>query len=286
MSYGEIESSVDSGEPVLLFEFRYGELDSHAYRYTDAEEDLDFLGKTYTAVPIECGEITASGTLDKATLTVNIFEGSGLTDIFRFRPPSSIVTLIVRHGHIGDDSEQFLVGWTGRVIGFSIEGNQTQLNCEPLGTSLKRNGLRRNWQYGCPHLLYGPQCGASKAAASSQHAVLAVSGGTITLAANWDSDARRPKYAGGLAQWTLPDGRVELRTILRIDAAGVVRLTGSASDLDPGDFVTMTLGCNHKAGVGPQPDGDCLPLHNAIQNFGGQMFIPFKNPIGITNNYY
>lgn len=288
MSFAVQETSVDQGEPILLYQFRFGPTANDVVGYTDNEQSIVRESVTYTAVPIDCGEISASGSLDKATLSIQLFEGAGITDLFRKRPPSSIVTVIIYQGHANDVQGQFLVTWTGRITSFSIdaEANTTELTGEPIATSMRRSGLRQHWQYGCPHILYGPRCRASKMAASSNHVVLAVNGAMITLSPTWKPDARKPKYNGGYAQFTLPDGRNELRTIIRTENDGRVLLSSPPGGLDPGESVTMVLGCNHKAGVGPQLDGDCAPLHNNILNFGGDMWIPYKNPIGLRNNYY
>lgn len=288
MSFAEYETSADQGSPITLFEFRFGPTDADVIGYTDAENDITFEGRVYAAVPIDCGEITASGTLDKAKLSITFFEGAGITDLFRLRPTSTVVTVAVRQGHANDPDAQFLVNWTGRVTGFSIdaEQNSTTLTGEPIGTSMGRNGLRRHYQYGCPHVLYGDRCKANKAAASATFPVISISGSTLLFAAGWVPDSRKPKYLGGYLQYTQADGRVELRTIIRVENDGHVLVAAPPYGLVAGATVTMVLGCNHKSGVGPQPTGDCLPVHHNILNFGGQMFIPFKNPIGIVNNYY
>ena len=288
MSFAALETSTDRGEPIRLYEFRFGPGSGDVVGYTDSERDETFDGLLYAAIPIDCGEISSSGSLDKTTLLIQMFEGAGLTDVFRLYPSSSIVTAVIREGHANDPDADFKVGWTGRIVAFQIdaENNMTELTGEPVAASMRRAGLRRHWQYGCPHALYGPRCKASKSAASSNHVALAVNGAFVTLASNWKPDDRKPKYVGGLAQWTLPDGRIGLRTIVRSSVDGIILLSAPPAGLDPGETLTMTLGCNHKSGVGPQPDGDCRPLHNNILNFGGQMFIPYKNPIGIRNNYY
>lgn len=79
----------------------------------------------------------------------------------------------------------------------------------------------------------------------------------------------------------------EVRTILRIENGGTTFLLGGTTrGLSVGTPINMVLGCNHKSGTDAQPDGDCGPLHHNILNFGGQERIPFKNPIGLVNNFY
>jgi hypothetical protein len=40
----------------------------------------------------------------------------------------------------------------------------------------------------------------------------------------------------------------------------------------------VVLGCNHQAYA--EEGGDCQPLHDNIVNYGGDRWIPLKNPIG------
>lgn len=292
MSFAEHETSTDDGEPISLYLFRYGEPDAAVFGYTDAEQDVVGPGDrpgltvTYKAASIDCDEITASGTLDRSTTEIRTSDDTELADLFRLYPPSSIVTVSIREGHANDEDGQFLAVWAGRVLGFSTEDNEATYTCQPISTSLKRIGLRRRWQLGCPHVLYGPKCKASKPAATTNHVVAAVLGAVVTLSSGWATDARKLKHHGGLAEWTLPDGRREVRTILRTDPSGTITLGGYAYGLEDGMTISLSLGCNHQAGVGPQPDGDCLPLHNNIRNFGGCMWIPTKNPVGIKNIFY
>lgn len=287
MTFAASESSRSGGQPVSLFLFRYGPGVADYYAYTDHEEDIIFddgLGdgpKTYAAIPIQHSKITSSGNLDKSSLTVGFVEDADITDLFRSHPPSGIVTLIIRQGHVSDPDNQFLVKWSGRVLGFGIDGqsNETNLTCEPIATSLKRNGLRRHYQYACPHALYGDQCKANKAAASHTAVVLGKAGSVITLSPTWISAGLRDRFLGGSAEYLLPDGRKEYRTIIKVEASGAITLAVAPDGLDVGESVTMVLGCRHIM-------EDCSTLHNNIQNFGGCPWIPTKNPIGIKNNYY
>lgn len=287
MGFAAYETSTNEGEPVSLFLFSFGAGAADYYAYTNHEENIIFddgLGggaKTYVAIPIQHGKITSSGNLDKSSLTINMVEDASITDLFRSQPPSGIVSLIIRQGHVNDPDAQFLVKWSGRVLGFGIdaESNQTNLTCEPIATSLKRNGLRRHYQYACPHALFGDQCKANKLAASHNAVVLSVNGSVINLSPTWTTAELRDRFLGGSAEYLLPDGRKEYRTILKVEASGAITLATAPAGLDPGESVTMVLGCRHTM-------EDCTSVHNNIQNFGGCPWIPTKNPVGIKNNYY
>ncbi len=297
MAFADKELSVAEGEPIELYLFRYGEQPTSVFGFTDGELDVvvpeliggQYVNITYRSVPIERSAIKTDGTLERSDIEVRTDQDSPLSDLFRLYPPSQTVTLTIKQGHNNDPTAQFLVVWAGRVTGWGVDpnaGGEAKFTCQPISTSLKRVGLRRHYQYGCPHVLYGPQCGADKAAAKLTRTVLAVDGATLQLGANWAPSDRIAKYLGGLAEWRLDDGRIERRTILKSEADGTIGLGGYAYGLSAGRSVDLFYGCNRRMGVGPQPDGDCGPLHNNIHNFGGFAWIPTKSPFGLKNIYY
>lgn len=285
MTFEAREVSRTLGEPVNLYFFRYGDTDEAFYAYTDAEQDIvhdfgdPFGPVTFVTYPVNHSEITSSGSLDKKTLDVGTPDDSEIAMLFRYHPPSQVVVLTIFQGHESD--AEFLVAWSGRVLGCQLtDTDQAMFTCEPVSTSLKRAGLRRNYQYGCPHLLYGPQCKADKAAATITVGVGAVNGALVDLGPSWAATDMKVKYLGGMATWVRPDGRTEIRTIIQQADSATIILSGVALGLLSGSSIDLTLGCDHKW------DSDCTHLHNNVKNFGGQPFIPTKNPIGIVNNFY
>lgn len=294
MAFGGFEASRFSGEPVDLYFFRYGPEAKNFFAYTDAEEPVTF-GEdddgdpiVYQPIPIDRGKITSSGTLDRANLPVRTPHNSDLANLYLIFPPSSVTTLILRQGHRLDPDQEYKVVWSGRVISCARKGSEAEFTCEPISTALRRNGLRRRYQYGCPYVLYGGDCGASKPAATTATTVSSYSGARVTLPADWPGLAQAPKYLQGLAEWIAPSGAREVRTILRVENGGrTFLLSGSTRGLGVGAPIEMVLGCNHKSGTPAQPDGDCGPLHDNVQNFGGQERIPLKNPVGsLSNSFY
>lgn len=280
------ELSRNKGSPVTLYFFRYGDTTESYYAYTDAEEDTVWtfdpgLGPvTFKPIPIDHGAISSSGTLDKSSLDVKTPQDSELSMLFRLHPPSQIVTLRLLQGHEGVDD--FRVAWAGRVLGNQVTGNETTFTCEPVSTSIRRAGLRRHYQLGCPLALYGVgegQCNADKEAASTFAAVSNVAGALVALGGAWAADEMRIKYTGGIAEWQDATGRTETRTIVRLADSQTLVLSGVALGLVPGASIKLSFGCDHTWA------GDCTNLHHNVQNFGGDPLIPTKNPIGIVNNF-
>ena len=284
MTFAAIEESRTKGEPIALYHFQYGEASDKFFGYTDAETAVAYGGKAYLPIPITMGSVRSSGTLDRQSIEVRTPQNVDLAELFRLTPPSQVVTLVVRQGHVGDSDGQFLVTWTGRVLGHKRQGNEAIYTVESVATSMRRAILRRHYMLGCPHVLYGAQCKASKTAATSTKDVLAVSGSVVTLPSTWATTGLKAKYVYGLAEWTTLDNLKEARMILKIkgDNGDQLLLDSPPKGLLAGMTMNLILGCNHQAGL----DDDCLVLHNNIQNFGGQPWIPTKNPIGIKNTFY
>jgi len=287
MTYGSYEESREDGGPVQLFLFRYGQEAGEFYAYTSALDPLtvDHGGSVgeiaYTPIPIQRDNITSNGTLDKSALRIDLDVSTELAELFRVYPPSNVVTLTIYEGHADDPDSEFVVVWAGRIVAVSRSGSNAELSGEPVSTQMRRPGLRRHYQYGCPHVLYGAQCGASKAAATVSSTVASVSGSNVTLAGGWEGAFARDKFLRGMLEWTPAGGSVQRRTIIRI-ADDTLTLSGLPVDLEASDSVDVVLGCNHKAFA---PDGDCETLHDNLPGYGGQPWIPIKNVVN-SNPYY
>lgn len=269
-----MDSEAFWGEPVELYLFATG--DSTQYAYTDGEREITLDGVTYVPIPIERGRISSSAGLDKTQMTVTVPLNAEIAEVFRTYPPGFKVTLKVFAGHVNDHEQKFNAVWVGRVLQCSREtvsggAERAAMACEPASTTMRQSGLRRNWQLSCPHVLYGGQCGASEAAASSDHEVLDMGGNWIELAAAWEGTNTRTKYRAGKVSWP-GDFGTEQRMIMNVLDATTLQLAGPTSGLSIGDTVTVALGCNRLR-------GDCTNLHDNILNFGGQPWIPTENPI-------
>ena len=262
-----------AGRPVELYKFTYGPNSADTYRYTDGESPIVYLGETYVPIPIQRGATSNSGTLDNTTLDVTMPHTANLPQLFRIYPPGHTVGLTILQGQVGDPDNQFVAVWVGRVISVSFEGIEAKVSAEPIVTSFRRSGLRRNYQYQCPHALFGPQCGASKAAATTNTSTFAVTGRSVTLDMLL-SDAS--KYVGGMVEWETASGRTEARTILStsVDTGrSVVFLTGLPMGVSAGTALRVIRGCRHTLPA-------CEADHNNAIRYGGHPWIPTKNPIG------
>lgn len=289
MTFDNYERSRTLGEKITLYHFFY--VNGEEFHYTNAEKPVERTEFTapFEPIAIDRGTVTSSGTLDKATLEIKMAHNTRFAEAFRAYPPNEVVNVIVYEYHADDPLGEMLVVWAGRVIGHAIEDDEARFSCEPISSSLRRAGLRRHYQLGCPHVLYGNQCLASKLLATTPEiAVAAVSGSTVTLTDGWlpagwaAAGKTTDKFVQGMMTWQYdtPAGIVETkRTILRVTASNSIALAGPADGIRVGLMVKMVLGCNHQL-------TDCQNIHNNAQKFGGQPFIPTKNPYTFANNFY
>lgn len=268
--------------PVHLYEAVYGSGPDNRILLTDAEEPVVIRGETYQVAQIKHGEVHASGTLDKTSIDVTTRYDSPLSELFRHYPPSRVVTLTIKRGERDDPEQDFYTIWSGRVLSCNLEAYEAKLTCEPVGTGVRRPGLRRNYQLGCPHVLYGPSCRADRQAFTSTAVVENFEGSSIRVAAGWNGDWNPAQFINGIASWVDPSGGEIVRTILQIagdtDASSLL-LAGNLTGLKNGVSVDLSLGCSHQL-------TDCTNVFDNGPNYGGCPWIPTKNPVGSYNPFY
>lgn len=273
--FDTIESSRSRGAPNTLYKFSY--LDQK-FTYTDAEQPITFLGDEYTPIPIDRTSVAISGTLDKSTLTITLPSDNDVVELFRVYPPSGIVAVSVFQGH-AEYGVDFKAVWIGRVLSCGRTDHTATITAEPVSTSMRRPGLRRRFQYGCPHALYGSQCKLAREDFTVTTTVDSLVTASLTLASGWNGSFDKANFVDGIVEWSPAGGQTQLRSILQVNAGtDTVVITGQMSGLTAGQTVKVSLGCNHQM-------SGCNTFNN-ILNYGGQPDIPTKNPVGVVNPYY
>lgn len=279
MSFAELESSRDKGEPISLFLIRYGQSAQNYYAYTNHEQEITYANIVYKPINISHGAIRRSVSLDNARIVLRTPSEIELAARWRSYPPSEVISLTIRRGHVG--SNDFKVTWLGRLLSHKdLQDGGSEFDCEPRTTGMLRSSLNRNYQYGCPHVLHsqGPGlCNADKEAATTEVLIEGVNGPMVDLV-SYVTNVGMEDYVTGMLEWMTEDNRYEVRTILRIKDNGTLVLGGKAVDLAPGMAAKLVKGCNHLT--------DGCAKHNNSPNYGGQPFIPLVNPIGVKNSFY
>lgn len=284
MTFDAKESSRYQGNKAEFYLFQYGPGATDYYAYTTAEQEVTKAGLlaspvTFVPTTIDRDPVNVTGNMDKTSMPILVPQDSPVAELYSIYPPSYVVALTIFEAHVDDPDADWKVVWLGRIIGATWEESQARLAGEPISTSMRRPGLRRRWQYGCQHALYGTECGANKVAATATVTVTSVDGVKLVLPSGWATPERKPKYLNGTVKWTA-GGLNHVRRIVRVDATtNTLSCGGVLTGLAGGATVTISLGCNHQM-------DDCKDLHANIVNFGGDPWIPSKTPFGFNNNFY
>jgi len=261
MTYATIETSVQSGRPVELYEFISG---STYYRYTSADGDVVYGGNTYTAAPIARGAVEATSETARLALEITCDRSLGVLSLFSTLPPDQVVAVTLRRLHAGDG--EAIVLWMGRVLNVTWNNAAAEIHCESVYTSLKRTGLRRLYQKGCTHVIYESGCNVARASFKSTKTVATVSGVTVTFSAIGVADNY---FAGGYLEWV--DGGVTYRRAIRQQLGGTVTISFPLPGLAASDSVDLYPGCDHTLAT-------CIAKFSNGLNYGGQPYYPDKNP--------
>jgi hypothetical protein len=277
MTNAAYEDSRYLGTPVEVYKFTYGAGPNDYFAYTDAERQFTLSGVDYVPIPIKRDGIeSGGGRTERRDIRVQMSTKEALLDLFQIYPPDQPISVVIKSGHFDDPDQEFTSVFTGVIINVKNKADGwADVLCRPLWVASQQGGLRRNYQLGCPHVLYGSQCGASVISVSATVASFPTIN-KVSLLAGWEGAYAPAKFRnGGYVQWDVGSNTYR-RTILSV-SGNTLTLSGPVTGLVAGDPMTVVIGCNRQM-------DDCGTLHNNINNFGGQPWIPTKNPVN-TNPY-
>lgn len=275
MTFNLIDQSRQKGSIFSLMLFKYGPNATDVYGYTTDEQPYTYNDVIYAPIPITVPNLVSVTTGGRdSDLRIEVPDDAEVVQLFRYSTPPAPVSLTMMLVHRTDvDSEVRIVrSAVVAAVRPKPEERRAEMLIKWLGDLEGSVGAVRHYQYACPHVLYGAECKAPKAAATVNTTVSSVSGRVVTPPPGWTSPAMYAKYANGSISWTGPRG-VEYRAIASVSGGGSISLVERPRDLVPGTAIAVSFGCNRLM-------SDCRSVHNNIQNFGGQAYIPEDNPIG------
>lgn len=282
MSYDSIENSIDISKPVFLYEVVYGPSPQDVYRYIAEERDQTAMGAVWKAQNIKHGDITSAGTLDKQSLTLTARRDIDVWDLYRVGPPSYVVQLRIYRGQL--DINEFSTEWVGRILLAQRRDSEVEFSCEPISTSLRNPGLRRKYQYGCPHVLYDDQsCKADVNLHTAAGSIIAIEGVTTPVVqfAGDQHGVTAENIVAGIFRTYDSKGLMIRRAIVSAEDLGNrqfrLHLMTYAPDMAVGRIANVSKGCPHTFAA-------CRDTFNNVGNFGGCPNIPTKNPF--TSNQF
>jgi len=276
MTFETQEESLESGVPVTLYLFEYGNL---SYEYTDHDEPITTGGKTYAPAPIGRSPIEQGRAgFDKAELEVDLSPTLSVVTFFRETPPAGQVSMRIFQGHA--DGSEFPAVWTGTVSAFQDQRPFPKIIGEPVYVAMKRNGLRRTWQPTCGYALYGAGCGVDKTTVRQQAEILVLGENYFEVPVNWEGPLGTSRYRGGFVSWNNSvTGTVDTRGIVRIQSGdNRLIINGEVYGVEVGDTLSIFPGCNKTLST-------CKNVFGNLRNFGGFPWIPVENPFGRRHSY-
>jgi uncharacterized phage protein (TIGR02218 family) len=275
MSFQEQEISIYRGSPVELYTVAYG---FNRWYYTSGDEDVKVDPIVYRAVPIQRSSLEVSTDQSTADFTVEFPLDAEFLSLFRISPPSGVVTILCERFHRTDTGAERSIVFKGAIANVAWSSENVEMTCESSSQTIKQVGLRRHYQYGCPHMLYGGECGVNRANFQVDGTASNINGIQIdvTAAANYEDEW----FAGGYIEFT----HSSLGTVERIGIAASLQGSGRLTlftypvGLASGAEVKLFAGCDRTFGT-------CVTKFGNGPAYGGQPFTPTKNPFDGTPLY-
>lgn len=251
---------------IEIYEFKRGPA---TFCYTSADRTIVESGQTFDPYAIKRDRIFQSEEQGKAGLQITAPLSLPVLGLWRPFPPSERVAFRLRR--IRKSDGVVTSAWMGVVSDVEEDQHTATIRCQSHLASLATNGLRRCWQIGCPHVLYGigpGLCNVNQDDFRLDTSLTGIQG--VTLESPDFADFIEGYFNGGFIRWT--DGtQVEHRFITSHVEEHITVMTPSL--LVPGTTIAAFPGCGH----------DLVSCHekfgNAL-NYGGQHTIPVVNPFG------
>ncbi|MFL0802458.1 MAG: phage BR0599 family protein [Agarilytica sp.] len=237
------------------------------FRYTSLDERIQRNGIWFESVPLEINAgIKVSSVIDNADWSFSITGNAEVARLWLTGVPDFIVNIIVYRYDRAEDS--WPLEWSGSVVAPYWEEDRIEFRCESDFTALRTQGLRRMYQSGCSHPLYGSNCSINRAVFRESYVASSVSGSTI----GFNSENFSPgHFAGGYAEWTAPITGATVTKPIRNNGAIDITLSVLANDLTPGAIVNLYPGCDRSLIT-------CADKFNNSINYGGQPWLSSVNP--------
>lgn len=258
MSYVSREQSEYSGHPLELYRFAMGE---QQWLFTSADHEVAYGADLYQPVYVRRGGFTRGGDARKSTIEIEVSAVNDVALLFRSGWLSGLLVVTIFRHHHGDSD--FSVLWKGRVTGCKWVGSAATLTSDSVFTLFQRAGLRRVYQVGCPHILFGQACGLNASAWKYTNAVAAVNVNQVTMTGA--SGFSAGYFIGGMLK-----AGDEYRMIVGQSGDTLTLLDGVAG-LVAGASVTAWPGCSRSTAT-------CSGKFNNLDNYGGLPYLPSKNP--------
>ena len=135
MSFFDKETSRNSGQPIELYEFKYG---MYIYRYNTTSKDIEIDGNIYKAATLERQSIKLTSDIRRSQLQITAPISFEVAGFFRTSIPASPIFLTLKRKHRNDP--EVIVEWIGRVVSAEWDANKVTMTCESFYSTVQKNG--------------------------------------------------------------------------------------------------------------------------------------------------
>lgn len=264
MSFETVDTSIQDGQPVYLYEFTSG---TSVARFASCAEDVGSAPIIYSASAVNVGSRRIGENIFKDSIKIKFPRSDLFAKQYIWNSPDVMTTVTIKRWHRTLTVAEAVVEWKGRIVSATTGENIITIECESIYTSLKRIGLAMQFEINCVHPLYSAGCGASKVAALTEISVVAVSntlievGDLSSFSAGW--------FSGGLLEYA-----GDARFILE-HSGNILRLASPMTSLTTGVDVSLYPGCDKTTTM-------CVAKFNNIDNYLGFPWMPNRNPFDGT----
>lgn len=263
MTYAAIESSVQQGAPVELYEFTQG---TQRWFYCSGADPVTRLSVVYAPSNIQRDRVKQSTDIFKNGIKLTFPRDNEFAKQFLGFAPEEVTTLTIYRGHYSDPDQQFVIYWKGRLLSAKATESKIELECEPIYTSIRRPGLRAKFEYGCRHVLYGRGCGVNRELYKHEGTVIGISGGLNVSVSGIVGVFPDGYFTGGI----IFDEDGASRFIVA-HVGAVLTMSRPLPSIVGASTARVYPGCDHLRTT-------CLTKFNNLDNFGGFPWVPSRNP--------
>lgn len=267
MTYAQDEASVDSGEPVELYEF-VGT--SNTYRFTSSEADVTFDpgggSQTFSAIGIHRTdlEVSEDGTAPEITVKIPVDQAIVTEYVFGVAPPDLYATIYRIHPTTGT----IATVWEGEVHAWSVEEHLASFRIpSDLVSRFEETLPVAKYKVNCNNVLYDFLCDVPSGHADNFESTAIQAGGISDngLEITVGSMGIRPTgWANGGV--LIHDTTGERRTIMDHTGLVLTILWPFSAAVAPTDAVTINRGCDKSL-------DDCVNKFANWDNFNGMPFV-------------
>lgn len=239
------------------------------WRYTSDDRPVIFGSQTFDTAPFKRGRITESFDASRGTLDIDVPLSLPILDLYRGTSPMSDIQVILYRKR--KSTGTVTIRWIGIIGSVEFKTSIATVHGLPPASRLSGNGLNRRWAKQCDLLTYGAglgQCNKDPNVMRMDATLAFVSGATVRSL----DFASKPDgwFSGGWIQWA-EGTAIERRFVTEHIGDTLTLLTpalaavGRAVVAFPGDDQTLQT---------------CHEKFDNSDNYGGEPWIPEKNPFG------